>query len=78
MLKANLTHAALVSVAFALVFATSGSAFAKKKQPANPTYEQAWALCKKELDQHHISSNYSPGQRYAAGGACMHRYGYRI
>lgn len=78
MLKTNSTYAIIASAALALVLATSDSAFAKKKQPANPTYNEAWALCMKELDRHHISSNYSPGARYAAGGSCMLRYGYRI
>ncbi len=75
--KANLTCAVVASAAIALVFATSAPASAKKKQPANPTYEQAWALCTKELDHSHISRQ-DAGQRQAAGGACMHRYGYRL
>jgi hypothetical protein len=77
MLKANLTRVALVSVAFALVFAVSTSAFAKKKQVAHPTYEQAWGICTEELNHSHILKQ-DAGQRQAAGGACMHRYGYSL
>jgi hypothetical protein len=75
MLKANLTRVALVPVAFALVFAISAPASAKKK--AHPTYEQAWGICTKEMDRNHILRA-DAGQRQAAGGACMHRYGYRL
>ena len=52
MLKVNLTRVAIVPVAFALVFAISAPASAKKK--AHPTYEQAWGICTKELDRNHI------------------------
>ncbi len=77
MLKVNLVRVVFVPVALALVFATSAPASAKKKQAAHPTYEQAWGICTKELDQNHISRQ-DAGQRQAAGGACMHRYGYRL
>lgn len=43
---------------------------------AKPTYEQAWALCTAELDRGRILRA-DAGQRYAAGAACMHRYGYQ-
>ena len=77
MLEANSTCAVIASAAFALVLATSTSASAKKKQPTHPTYEQAWGLCTKEMDRNHILRA-DAGQRQAAGGACMHRYGYRL
>jgi hypothetical protein len=75
MLKVNLTRVAIVPVALALVFAISAPASAKKK--AHPTYEQAWGICTKEMDRNHILRA-DAGQRQAAGGACMHRYGYRL
>jgi hypothetical protein len=71
----NLTRVAIVPVALALVFAISAPASAKKK--AHPTYEQAWGICTKEMDRNHILRA-DAGQRQAAGGACMHRYGYRL
>jgi hypothetical protein len=77
MLKSTLTRVAIVSVAFALVFAISASASAKKKNPAHPTYEQAWGICTEELNHSHILKQ-DAGQRQAAGGACMHRYGYSL
>ncbi|MGA7431560.1 MAG: hypothetical protein WBW35_14115 [Xanthobacteraceae bacterium] len=75
MLKVNLTRVAIVPVAFALMCAISAPASAKKK--AHPTYEQAWGICTKELDRNHIPRQ-DAGQRQAAGGACMHRYGYHL
>jgi len=40
------------------------------------TYEQAWAFCKAQLDKRFSWDQHS--QRYAAGGSCMLRFGYRI
>jgi hypothetical protein len=77
MLKANFMRVAIVPVAFALMCAISAPASAKKKQAAHPTYEQAWGICTKELDRNHIPRQ-DAGQRQAAGGACMHRYGYHL
>jgi hypothetical protein len=78
MLRTSLTFMAIVPLAFALALTTSDLAAAKKKKTAgHPTYEQAWTLCTKELDRNHILRA-DAGQRQAAGGACMHRYGYRL
>ena len=49
----------------------------KKKVAANPTYEEAWGLCTKQMDRNHILRQ-DAGQRYSAGAACMLQYGYRI
>jgi hypothetical protein len=76
MLKTKPTFLAIATLVLALMAATSGAASAKtKKAAAHPTYEQAWHLCTKEI--HHIPRQ-NAGQRQAAGGACMHRYGYRL
>jgi hypothetical protein len=40
------------------------------------TLEQAWAICKAQIDKTVPKDN--SGARYAAGGACMLRHGYRI
>jgi len=76
MLRTRLTGFAIAMLALALLAATSGAASAKAKR-AKLTYDQAWEHCTKELDRNHILRADS-GQRYAAGGACMLRYGYRI
>jgi hypothetical protein len=40
------------------------------------TLEQAWAFCKAQLDKRFSWDQTS--QRYAAGGSCMKRFGYRL
>lgn len=50
---------------------------AAQKTKAKPTYEEAWALCTAQMDRSHILKA-DAGQRYAAGAACMLKYGYRI
>jgi len=42
------------------------------------TYAQAWRLCKAELDQDKVYSNWVSNDRYLRGGACMQKYGYRF
>jgi hypothetical protein len=77
-LKTKQMALAIAILALALLAATGGAASAKtKKTVAHPTYEQAWALCTKEMDRNHILRA-DAGQRQAAGGACMHRHGYRL
>jgi len=63
--------ATLVSVAFV---ASADVAFAQDKKK-KVTRQEAWSLCTAEVskipgDQH--------SQRYAAGAACMKKYGYKI
>ena len=79
MLKVSVTCIVIAPLAFALSLATSDMASAKKakKVAAKPTYEEAWGICTKEMDRNHILRA-DAGQRQAAGGACMHRYGYRL
>lgn len=78
MQKAKLTGLAIATLALALLVATSDAASAKtKKVAAHPSYKEAWHLCTKEMDRNHILRA-DAGQRQAAGGACMHRYGYRL
>jgi hypothetical protein len=60
------------SLAAAIVFWNVGSVAAK----ARPTYDQAWALCTKQLNRAGVAKDSSA--RYSAGAACMHKYGYRI
>jgi hypothetical protein len=47
--------------------------FAKGKKY---TLEQAWAICKAEIDK--TLSKDAHSARYSAGGACLLRHGYRI
>jgi hypothetical protein len=59
-------------LAGSLASAATGGAGGGKKL----TYEQAWAFCKAQLDKRFSWDQHS--QRYAAGGSCMLRFGYRI
>jgi hypothetical protein len=61
------------SIAVALLVANPGFAVAKNKKL---TLDQAWAVCKAEIDRNITKGN--EHGRYAAGGACMMRHGYRI
>lgn len=61
------------SVAIVLLFANPEFAVAKSKKV---TLDQAWALCKAELDRTIPKADHSA--RYSAGGACLLRHGYRI
>ena len=69
----------VIAVSVVAVFAFMVSAAAQTKQMKKLTYDEAWATCKAE-----IAKNVSPNEgrdsaaRYAAGGACMKKYGYRL
>lgn len=42
------------------------------------TYAEAWRLCKAELDNARVHSQGVSNERHHRGGACMHKYGYRL
>jgi hypothetical protein len=77
MLKAKVSNPAIAMLVLAPLVVTTSAASAKTKKAVHPTYHQAWTLCTKEMDRNHILRA-DAGQRQAAGGACMHRYGYRL
>ena len=61
------------SVAIVLLFANPEFAVAKSKKL---TLDQAWAVCKAEIDRTIPKENHSA--RYSAGAACLARHGHRI
>jgi hypothetical protein len=61
------------SIAIVLLLANPEFAVAKGKKL---TLDQAWAVCKAELDRTIPKADHSA--RYSAGGACLLRHGYRI
>ena len=65
----------LLALSFGAVFAIaiSPNAFAQSKKLS---YEQAWAQCKSEVNRTVPGDQASA--RTSAGGACMHKYGYRL
>ena len=68
----------VISSGIAVVIAASttffGSALAQKKI----SHAEAWRLCKAELDKERAPNTLVNNERYFRGGACMHRYGYRL
>ena len=75
MLKRNML---IPFLAFILVtplgFVDAASA-AKKKV----TYDQAWKLCKAELDKSGApGTGISANERHTRGAGCMQKYGYKI
>ena len=68
----------IITLSVAVVIAVSGPALAKQKQArAQLSYEDAWALCKKFVDDAALSWDQNQ-QRYSRGAVCMQKYGYRI
>jgi len=70
--------AVLTAILVAAVFtvADNASAATKKKKVS---FEQAWKLCKAELDRDKIpTTTGQSNERYIRGGACMKRYGYEL
>jgi hypothetical protein len=67
----------VVCVASGLVFSVAGNASAAKKKKV--TFEQAWKLCKAELDKDKVPTTTGmSNERYIRGGACMKKYGYDL
>jgi hypothetical protein len=66
----------LCVLAFAVSLGLAGNASAAKKKV---TYDQAWALCKAELDKAGAyGTALAPNERHTRGAGCMKKYGYRI
>jgi hypothetical protein len=70
----------IITVLLASAFLTApvlgDSALAAKKKL---TYEQAWDVCKKEMDKMGIfGTSTQANERHTRGAACMKRYGYKI
>jgi hypothetical protein len=63
-----------LGVTAAFGFTADASAATKKKKV---TYEQAWKLCKEQLDKDKVPGvGTQSNERYLRGGACMKNYGY--
>jgi hypothetical protein len=68
----------IVAVTVAMSFGLAGPALAKSNRTkAQLSYEDAWAVCKKFVDEG-VKSWDQHTQRYARGAACMKKYGYQI
>lgn len=68
--------AVLLAGAFVAGPGLAGSAVAKTKKL---TYEQAWEVCKKEMDKMGIfGTGIQANERYTRGAGCMKKHGYKI
>ena len=66
----------LVAGAFVAASGLADNALAAKKKL---TYEQAWDVCKKEMDKMGIfGTSTQANERHTRGAACMKKHGYRI
>jgi hypothetical protein len=66
----------LVAGAFVVSSGLAETAVAKTKKL---TYEQAWDVCKKEMDKMGIfGTSTQANERHTRGAGCMKKYGYRI
>lgn len=69
--------AVLVAGAFVMSPGLAENAFAKTKKKL--TYEQAWDVCKKEMDKMGIfGTSTQANERYTRGAGCMKKHGYKI
>ena len=67
----------LVAGAFVAAFGLADDALAAKKKKL--TYEQAWDVCKKEMDKMGIfGTSTQANERHTRGAACMKKYGHKI
>jgi len=66
----------LVAGAFVAASGLADNAMAAKKKL---TYEQAWDVCKKEMDKMGIfGTSTQANERHTRGAACMKKHGYKI
>jgi hypothetical protein len=66
----------LVAGAFVAASGLADNALAAKKKL---TYEQAWDVCKKEMDKMGIfGTSTQANERHTRGAACMKKHGYKI
>jgi hypothetical protein len=72
----SISNRVAIVLPFAMLLALSGVASAQ--QGKKLSYEQAWAQCKQEIAKNVPGEAAASAGRYAAGGACMHKYGYRL
>jgi len=73
MLKYYLSAAVIVSSAIGVADMASAATKAKKL-----TYEQAWEVCRKDLQSTLPGDSAQSAARYTRGAGCMKGHGYRL
>jgi hypothetical protein len=68
---------AVAGLSAVALLALSIPALAKSKHAKSPSYQEAWATCKKFTDEG-VWSWDQHGQRLQRGGSCMLRHGFRF
>lgn len=69
--------AMLLAGAFVMGPGLTQDAYAAKKKKL--TYEQAWEVCKKEMDKMGIfGTSTQANERHTRGAACMKKHGHKI
>jgi hypothetical protein len=69
----------LVMLAAGAFVVTSGLADIALAKSKKLTYEQAWDVCKKEMDKAGIfGTSTQANERHTRGAACMKKHGYKI
>ena len=69
--------AVFLAGAFVMGPGLAENAYAAKKKKL--TYEQAWDVCKKEMDKMGVfGTSTQANERHTRGAACMKRYGHKI
>jgi hypothetical protein len=67
----------LIAGAFVAAPGLVDNAFAAKKKKL--TYDQAWEVCKKEMDKMGVfGTSTQANERHTRGAGCMKKYGYKI
>jgi hypothetical protein len=76
MVKSNLLRATL-AMSVCMIFAMAGTASAQT-QKKKVTRDQAWEICRKEIQKEMPMQTTNQNQRFIRGGACMARFGHRL
>jgi hypothetical protein len=67
----------IVAVSAAMLFAGADMASAQKKGK-KVTYEEAWEICRKDVQANLPGDTTQSAARYTRGAGCMKKYGYRL
>jgi hypothetical protein len=65
-----------LAITIVTVFGLADTASAKHKKVS---YDQAWKICKEQMDKDKIpGTSTQSNERYTRGAGCMKKYGYKI
>jgi hypothetical protein len=76
MTRFNSPIAFVAMLSAGLLFGAADSASAQKTKKVS--YEEAWALCRADVQANTPPETTQSAARYTRGAACMKKYGYRL